>query len=66
VLVTIGDHLAAPPIQISGIVRWTTPHGFGVQFGLLGVRETEALLTITSGLSRSEEEAVTMTRTQCE
>jgi hypothetical protein len=65
VLVTVGEHAPSAPIRIPAIVRWTTPHGFGVQFGLLGVRETQALLALTSGLSKDEEEAVTMMRTQC-
>ena len=29
--------------RLPGIVRWTKPGGFGVQFGLLGARETHAL-----------------------
>jgi Tfp pilus assembly protein PilZ len=30
-------------IKIPGIVRWTKVEGFGVQFQLLGARETHAL-----------------------
>ena len=30
-------------ITLPGIVRWLNPGGFGVQFGLLGARETHAL-----------------------
>lgn len=29
--------------KIAAIVRWTTPEGFGVQFGMLGARETNAV-----------------------
>jgi hypothetical protein len=66
VFVTIGDPLVSPAIRIPAIVRWSTAHGFGVQFGLLGVRETHALLALTAGLTRFEEEAVTvMRRTLC-
>jgi type IV pilus assembly protein PilZ len=30
-------------LTLPGIVRWVKPTGFGVQFGLLGVRETHTL-----------------------
>jgi type IV pilus assembly protein PilZ len=30
-------------LSLPAIVRWTNPGGFGVQFGLLGARETHAL-----------------------
>ena len=36
---------AAAPLRFDGIVRWAKPGGFGVQFGLLGARETHALVT---------------------
>lgn len=29
--------------RLPAIVRWTNPGGFGVQFGLLGARETHAI-----------------------
>jgi hypothetical protein len=29
--------------KLPGIVRWLKPGGFGVQFGLLGARETHAI-----------------------
>lgn len=29
--------------RLPGIVRWIKPGGFGVQFGLLGARETHAI-----------------------
>ena len=32
-------------LRLPGIVRWTKPSGFGVQFALLGARETNAILT---------------------
>ena len=30
-------------VRLPGIVRWLKPGGFGVQFGLLGARETHAI-----------------------
>lgn len=39
-------HLPLPglgPEGLPGIVRWVKPHQMGVQFGLLGARETYAL-----------------------
>lgn len=30
-------------IRLPGVVRWLKPGGFGVQFGLLGARETHAI-----------------------
>jgi hypothetical protein len=32
-------------LRLPGIVRWTKTNGFGVQFALLGARETHAILT---------------------
>jgi hypothetical protein len=29
--------------KLPGVVRWAKPGGFGVQFGLLGARETHAI-----------------------
>ncbi len=29
--------------RLPGVVRWNKPGGFGVQFGLLGARETHAI-----------------------
>jgi len=31
------------PVQVPGFVRWHRADGFGVQFGLLGARETHAI-----------------------
>jgi hypothetical protein len=33
----------ATPLRLSGTVRWAHGDGFGVQFGLLGARETFAI-----------------------
>lgn len=33
----------ATPLRIAGTVRWSHGDGFGVQFGLLGARETFAI-----------------------
>jgi hypothetical protein len=30
-------------LRLPCVVRWTKPEGFGVQFGLLGARETHAI-----------------------
>jgi hypothetical protein len=30
-------------VGLPGFIRWTAVHGFGVQFGLLGARETHAI-----------------------
>ena len=35
--------------EISAIVRWWKPTGMGVQFGVMGARETHALTTLLSG-----------------
>lgn len=36
------------PIELPAIVRWTRPgQGMGVQFGLLGARETHAIMEAT-------------------
>ena len=32
-------------LRLPGVVRWAKPNGFGVQFALLGARETHAILT---------------------
>lgn len=34
-------------IQLQGIVRWTKPDGFGVQFQLLGAKETYLIAKMT-------------------
>jgi hypothetical protein len=35
-----GSHI---DLRLPGVVRWAKPDGFGVQFGLLGARETHAI-----------------------
>lgn len=39
----LGDLPGAPGVRLPAVVRWSKPSGFGVQFGLLGARETHAL-----------------------
>jgi type IV pilus assembly protein PilZ len=39
----VGDLPGAPGARLPAVVRWSKPGGFGVQFGLLGARETHAL-----------------------
>jgi hypothetical protein len=34
-------------LRLPGIVRWKRPDGMGVQFGLLGARETHAITEVT-------------------
>lgn len=34
---------AKAPLRLPGVIRWQKPGGFGIQFGLLGARETHAL-----------------------
>jgi type IV pilus assembly protein PilZ len=39
----------AKELRLPGVVRWTRPNGMGVQFGLLGVRETHAITEVVKG-----------------
>jgi len=32
-------------LRLPGVVRWAKPNGFGVQFALLGARETHAIVS---------------------
>lgn len=36
-------------LKLNGIVRWTKPEGFGVQFQLLGAKETYIITRVASG-----------------
>ena len=38
------------PLKVDGVIRWTKPDGVGVQFGLMGVRETYAVGELLAGL----------------
>jgi type IV pilus assembly protein PilZ len=44
-------HLTLPtqkgPFALPGVVRWTRADGMGVQFGLIGARETHAITELT-------------------
>lgn len=42
-VIIVGDLPGAPGARLPAVVRWSKPGGFGVQFGLLGARETHAL-----------------------
>ena len=44
--VTLPGHRAT--LAIPGVVRWARAGGMGVQFGLLGARETQAIVELTS------------------
>ena len=39
-------------LRLPAIVRWVRPDGFGVQFGLLGARETHALAQLSNRVSK--------------
>jgi hypothetical protein len=36
------------PFALPGIVRWCRPDGMGIQFGMLGARETHAITELTA------------------
>ena len=40
----------ATPLRVSGVVRWTDARGFGVQFGLLGARDTNVIVRLLNDL----------------
>lgn len=52
---SIAVHLpsAKQELNLPAIVRWLAPGGFGVQFGLLGARETHALSELFAARARS-------------
>ena len=39
-------------MRLPGVVRWKRPDGMGVQFGLLGARETHAITEIVKRAER--------------
>jgi hypothetical protein len=46
-LTIVGKLPGAPAeLRLPGVVRWAKPGGLGVQFGLLGARETHAIARI--------------------
>jgi type IV pilus assembly protein PilZ len=49
--VTVACSLPKLDARLPAVVRWTKPGGFGVQFGLLGARETHALGLLVRGSS---------------
>ena len=46
IVVRLADR--GPLLRLPAIVRWTRPGGFGIQFGLLGARETHALVELST------------------
>jgi type IV pilus assembly protein PilZ len=40
-------------LHLSAVVRWTADTGFGVQFGLLGARETQVLADLVQTATES-------------
>ena len=44
ILLRVPDH--DDPICVDAVVRWTGQDGMGVQFGLMGARETHALMQL--------------------
>ena len=47
--VTIATRLPSAEVRLVGVVRWNKPDGFGVQFGLLGAKETHAIAKMLTG-----------------
>jgi hypothetical protein len=45
-LTIVGNFPGRPGMRIPSIVRWVSPGGFGVQFGLLGAHDTHVLTAI--------------------
>jgi hypothetical protein len=45
-LVIVGDFPGIPGARLPAVVRWASPGGFGVQFLLLGARETHMLTSL--------------------
>ena len=45
-------------LSLSGLVRWGNARGFGMQFGLLGAKETHVLVGLIADLRESGSEAV--------
>lgn len=48
--VTLPDQVEE--IVLPGVVRWQRPEGMGIQFGLLGARETHAITEYVSSKAR--------------
>lgn len=47
--ITIELTLTGVALQLPGVVRWAKPGGFGVQFGLLGAKETHTIAKMLKG-----------------
>jgi type IV pilus assembly protein PilZ len=47
-------HVPGEPaaFALPGIVRWTNAHGMGVQFGLLGAKETHTITELVAAHER--------------
>ncbi len=48
VVLDVGGKLGS--LTFAGTVRWSNARGFGMQFGLLGARETHGLITLVANL----------------
>ena len=48
VTLTIAFEGMADALELPAIVRWSSPEGLGLQFGLLGARETHAIAAAIS------------------
>ncbi len=46
---SIAMKVSGTDLKVPGTVRWAKPGGFGVQFGLLGARETHAIAKLLKG-----------------
>jgi len=53
--VTLSLRFAAdgPELRFPGLVRWSSDRGFGMQFGLIGARETHDLIKLLNDLRQS-------------
>lgn len=45
VVIVVGLPNTKTYLRLPGVVRWAKPNGFGVQFALLGARETHAIVS---------------------
>lgn len=46
---SIAMKIAGTDLKLPGTVRWAKPGGFGVQFGLMGARETHTIAKLLKG-----------------
>jgi len=44
---------ALAPVALDAVVRWTRPGSMGLQFGLLGVRETHLIAQLANAAAQT-------------